>query len=127
MNKSFVTYVLQLVMVAILYVICYSLLKDVLADRYYQGVWKIAVLFFFFFAFTHYGLLNKSNDKNKAAASVRYFMAATGIKMFMMMIILVGYIVINRATAVPFVICFFIGYLFFMIFDTTKNYKLMRS
>jgi hypothetical protein len=127
MNKSFLNYTLQLLLVAVVYVFAYSMLRDVLATRYFDGAWKIAALFFTFFALTHYGMVNKSKDKNKAAASVRYFMAATGIKMFMMMIVLVGYIILNRAAAVPFVICFFIGYLFFMVFDTAKNYKLMQS
>jgi TM2 domain-containing membrane protein YozV len=54
-------------------------------------------------------------------------MAATAIKMFLMMIVMLSYIVINRTGAIPFVICFFMGYLFFMVFDVAKNYNLMKS
>ncbi len=125
MNKSFISYVLQLLCVAIFFMVCYGFLKDILHARYYNSAWKIATVFVIFFSLSHYGMLKKSTVGG--AASVRYIMAATAIKMFLMMIVMLGYIVINRAGAVPFVICFFIGYLFFMVFDVAKNYTLMKA
>lgn len=125
MNKSFISYLLQLLGVALIFIVTYSLLKEILVTRYYEGAWKIAVLFLVFFSATHYGMIKKRAAGG--AASVRFIMAATAIKMFLMMIVLLGYIFLNRAGAVPFVICFFMCYLFFMVFDVAKNYKLMRD
>jgi hypothetical protein len=125
MTRPYFIYLIQLVIVALAFWVIYSLLKTSLGIYYYASSWKIALLFWGMFALYHFGMLRQ--HKASAQSTIRYFMAATAIKLFLMMILLVGYIAMHRSFAIPFTISFFIAYLFFMVFDISRTYKLMKG
>jgi len=102
MNKGFITYILQLAGITLLYILLYYLMKDFLAARFYPSWWKCGIFFFVLFSVIHYLRLTKS----KGNESIRFFMASTAFKLFLMLAIIVGYIFLNQTMAVPFVISF---------------------
>ena len=123
MNKGFITYILQLAGITLLYILLYCLMKDFLAARFYPSWWKCGIFFFVLFSVIHYLRLTKS----KGNESIRFFMASTAFKLFLMLAIIVGYIFLNQTMAVPFVISFCLAYFLFMIFDVAKAYTLMKT
>ncbi len=123
MNRSYPKYLIQLAGVAILYCCLYYMMRDFLMPRFYDNFWKIAVFFYLLFAAIHFLRLRQSTG----SSSIRFFMASTTIKMFLLLIILTIYFFINRQNAIPFAISFLIAYFLFMIFDVAKSYKLMKS
>ena len=65
---------------------------------------------------------------NKAAAKgpqhfVRTFMAVTAIKMFAMILIALGYSILNRASAVSFIASFLVLYLVFTVYEVGSLMK----
>lgn len=48
---------------------------------------------------------------------IPWFMGLSGLKMFFFLIVLLGFVLMNRELAVPFVITFFGAYLLFSIFE----------
>ncbi|MBS1763819.1 MAG: hypothetical protein JSS90_02500 [Bacteroidetes bacterium] len=123
MSHTYPKYLLQLAGVAILYSLLYFMMRDILASRFYEGFWKIAVFYFLLFAVIHYLRLRQSTGNS----SIRFFMASTTIKLFLLLIILAFYFFINPQSAIPFAISFLIAYFLFMIFDVAKAYKLMKN
>lgn len=123
MNRSYPKYLIQLAGVAVLYCFLYYMMRVFLMPRFYDNFWKIAVFFYLLFAAIHFLRLRQSTG----SGSIRFFMASTTIKMFLLLIILTIYFFINRQNAIPFAISFLIAYFLFMIFDVAKSYKLMKS
>ena len=75
-------------------------------------------LFIFFFAvtlFVHYVLM-KACEK-RMSKFVNFFMLATFLKLMLYIMILVIYVLFNRSDAIPFILTFFIIYLFFTVFE----------
>ena len=123
MSKGFITYVLQLAGITLLYILLYYLMKDFLASRVYPSWWKGGIFFFALFSVIHYLRLTKS----KGNESIRFFMASTALKLFLMLTIIVSYMFLNPDTAIPFAVSFLMAYFIFMIFDVAKAYKLMKT
>ena len=75
-------------------------------------------LFIFFFSvtlFVHYVLM-KACEK-RMSKFVNFFMLATFLKLMLYIMILVIYVLFNRSDAIPFILTFFILYLFFTVFE----------
>jgi len=123
MNKGFITYILQLAGITLLYILLYYLMKDFLATRFYPSWWKCGIFFFILFSVIHYLRLTKS----KGNESIRFFMASTAFKLFLMLTVIVSYMFLNPDTAIPFAVSFLMAYFLFMIFDVAKAYKLMKT
>jgi len=123
MNKGFITYILQLAGITLLYILLYYLMKDFLAARFYPSWWKCGIFFFILFSVIHYLRLTKS----KGNESIRFFMASTAFKLFLMLTVIVSYMFLNPDTAIPFAVSFLMAYFLFMIFDVAKVYKLMKT
>lgn len=123
MSKGFINYVLQLAGITLLYILLYYLMKDFLASRFYPSWWKCGIFFFLLFSVIHYLRLTKS----KGNESIRFFMASTALKLFLMLTIIVSYMFLNPDTAIPFAVSFLMAYFIFMIFDVAKAYKLMKT
>ena len=123
MNKGFITYILQLAGITLLYILLYYLMKDFLAARFYPSWWKCGIFFFVLFSVIHYLRLTKS----KGNESIRFFMASTAFKLFLMLTVIVSYMFLNPDTAIPFAVSFLMAYFLFMIFDVAKAYTLMKT
>ena len=65
--------------------------------------------------------------KSKGNESIRFFMASTAFKLFLMLTVIVSYMFLNPDTAIPFAVSFLMAYFLFMIFDVAKAYKLMKT
>lgn len=122
MNRSYPKYLVQLAGISLLYCLLYYMMRDFLTPRYYDGFWKVAVFFYILFASIHFLRLKQTGN-----SAVRFFMASTTIKMFLMLIILTIYFFLYRETAISFAISFLIAYFVFMVFDVAKSYKLMKT
>ncbi len=75
-------------------------------------------LFVFFFSVTlavHYVLL-KASEK-RFSKFTTYFMLATFLKLMLYIAVLLIYVLLNRLDAIPFIITFFILYVFYTVFE----------
>jgi hypothetical protein len=103
------------------YIIATTFLKD-----YFQPLFWSVLIFFIISTFAfHYGLVKSCKGDPKLF--FRYYMAATGIKLFGYMIIIIGYALINRNQTTPFIITFLILYFFYMTFEVVVSYKILRK
>ena len=93
--------------------------------EYFNPVFWYILLFFIITTFAfHFGLVKSCKDDPKLF--FRYYMAATGIKLFGYMVIIFAYALINRSQATPFIITFLILYFFYMAFEVVISYKVLR-
>lgn len=79
-------------------------------------------LFVFFFAATlmvHYILLKVS--EKKTSGFINFFMLVTFGKLLFFLSIILAYALLNRDDAVPFIIAFFLLYIFFTAFEVTLS------
>ncbi len=75
-------------------------------------------LFLFFLSVTlvvHYVLL-KASEK-RFSKFTTYFMLATFLKLMLYIAVLLIYVLLNRSDAIPFIITFFILYIFYTVFE----------
>jgi len=99
----------------ILAIICFTI-SFFLPTKYLTP--SLPYLFIFFFVITlvvHY-ILMKASEK-RMSRFVNYFMLATFLKLMLYIMILVIYVLFNRCDAIPFILTFFILYLFFTVFE----------
>ena len=85
-------------------------------------------ILFFFTASTaafHYGLAKSvaSGPKN----FIRYYMAATGLKLLLYVAIIVIYAVINKPGMMAFAFCFLLFYILFTFLEVSVAYKQFGS
>jgi len=73
----------------------------------------------------HAGLINSGEKSNQAF--IRYFMGATAAKLFLYMLVMIGYALFNKETAFGFIIHFFMMYLLYTAFEVTLIYKKFSS
>lgn len=71
--------------------------------------------------FFHIGLFRAGQKSNQAF--IRFFMGATGIKLFILMTVMIGYSLFNKESAFAFILHFFIFYILYTVFEVTLIYK----
>jgi hypothetical protein len=86
--------------------------------------WIILGYFILLTIVFHYGLL--SSSKGKPQAFIRYYMGATTFKLFIHIIVILVYCLLNRDRAVPFIVTFLIYYLLYTGFETIYSVKKFR-
>jgi hypothetical protein len=69
----------------------------------------------------HIGLINAGQKSD--AAFIRFFMGATGAKLFLFMSIMLVYGLMNKAGAFGFILHFFVYYLFYTAFEVSVVYN----
>jgi hypothetical protein len=100
--------------------------NDQLPVRFaFAGFWKIQ-LFMVAVAWIAHSALEKAGQKGNQYF-VRQFMATTGLKLFLYMIVMVGYAVLNRESAVGFIVHFFVLYLLYSVFEIALIYKRLSA
>ena len=96
--------------------ISFVLFKYVLT-QYYLDVFPFLIVFFAFTSvLIHYILLKASNFR--IAKFSTFFMGSTSAKLFLYIIFLVIYVLVDKSNAVPFLLTFFVLYFLFTIFET---------
>jgi F0F1-type ATP synthase assembly protein I len=83
----------------------------------FQSSYAIGIVAYFYLstAFVHRLLLNagKSSPQN----FVRTFMTFTALRLFLNLVVIAIYLLVDRAHAVPFVIAFLLFYFLFLIYE----------
>ncbi|HEY1040188.1 MAG TPA: hypothetical protein VGF30_12320 [Bacteroidia bacterium] len=83
----------------------------------------------FFFAYSyvsHLSLMKALDDENKNKFTMR-FMGATGIKLFLSLIVLVIYGFVNKPGLIPFAVLFLFLYFAFTGFETIILFKQIKK
>jgi len=73
----------------------------------------------------HAGLMKAGNKSD--GGFVRFFMGATAAKLFLFMMVMVGYALFNGDTAFGFILHFFIFYLLYTIYEVASVYRKFSS
>ena len=91
----------------------------------YEHVWALLILFTVVTALFHAGILwsVQKGDKN----FVRYYMAATGGKLFLFMSVIVIYAISGAPDTTAFIICFFGLYIIYTAFEVSLVYRKLSS
>jgi hypothetical protein len=103
------------------YMLSITLLKEIfpIVAWFLLGFFAIATFLF------HYGLLKSSKGDPKKF--VRYYMSATGVKLFVYMLFVIIYALIKRTEAVPFLISFCAFYFLYMIFEVITAQRTFKN
>lgn len=91
----------------------------------FSSFWAIQLIMIAITIVFHLGLMRAGRSGDQAF--VRFFMGATGLKMLVFMVLLIGYSMLNKATAVPFIVNFFLFYLLYTVFEVSLVYKKFSS
>lgn len=90
----------------------------------FHKAWFILALFVTVTVFLHWGYTQAGNKGGQHF--VRYFLAATTLKLFVFLLIIVAYVMPKPADAKHFAVCFLIFYIFYTAFETfhlLKHFK----
>jgi hypothetical protein len=113
---------LQLFILTILAGVAYAFLGPHIPSRFYFDSYVVLlVLFVIVTSLFHIGLQRSFTSGSKAF--IRYYMGATGAKLFLFLMMIMIYAFINKAHAVAFALCFFFFYIFYTIFEVSIAYK----
>lgn len=82
----------------------------------FHKAWFILALFFIVTALLHWGFI-RAGEKG-GQPFIRFFLAATTLKLFFFLLIIVAYVMSKADDAIQFSICFLILYLFYTVFET---------
>ena len=105
-----------LIFSAIVAAILFLVFKYALA-QYYLPVFPFLIVFFASISILiHYLLLKASNFR--IAKFSTFFMGSITVKLFLYIIFLVIYVLVDKTNAVPFLLTFFVLYFIFTIFET---------
>ena len=103
------------------YVLSITILKD-----YFPTVFWFLLVFFILTTYAfHYGLMKSCNGDPKLF--FRYYMGATTFKLFGYLTVIIAYALINRNGATPFIITFLVLYFFYMVFEVSIAYRILRK
>jgi len=105
-----------LIFAAVLSLVVYGLFTTVL-EQFYLPIFPYLIAFFVSISvLVHFILLKASNYR--IAKFSTFFMGSVTLKLFMYIIFLVVYVLLDKENAVSFLITFFVFYLAFTIFET---------
>jgi hypothetical protein len=91
-------------------------LSIILPAGYITPATPLLILFFLLMTWLIIWYLMKASDKS-FIRFVNAFMITTGLKLLLLILIIIGYIFMNRSDAVPFIVVFFILYLLYTAFE----------
>ena len=82
----------------------------------FAKAWFVLALYFVITAALHWGAIQSGNKGGQQF--IRYFLAATMLKLFLLLIIITLYVMTKPADAMHFAVCFLVLYLFYTVFET---------
>lgn len=104
----------------------YQLIGNVLPAKYFFAQHAfIPALFCVITALYHAGLMRSHAKSPKD--SIRYYMGATGLKLFLFLIIILIYAFLHKTEAVAFALCFFFYYIVFTVYEVSVSYRLFSG
>jgi len=119
MNK----FILQLFVITVITGVIYFFIGQSLPPKFFfEGYIIVLSLFFVVTLLFHIGL-QKSFEKG-SKDFIRYYMGATGMKLFLFLMIILIYAFLNKEKAVAFALTFFFFYLIFTVFEVSIATKL---
>ena len=92
------------------------ILSLLLPSGYLTPALPALIIFFLLVTWLILWYLMKASDKS-FIKFVNAFMITTGLKLLLLILVIVAYIFLNRSDAVPFLVAFFILYLFYTGFE----------
>lgn len=100
--------------------------EELLPERFaFDAFWQIQIFMIAVALVSHAGLEKAGKKSNQHF--IRQFMATTGLKLFLYMIVMVGYAVLNRESAVGFIVHFFMMYVLYTVFEIAFIYKRLSA
>ena len=110
-------YIIRLLLFSVILSAAAYILFEFVLGQYYLPVFPFLILFFTLVSISiHYLLLKASNFR--IAKFSTFFMGSTSVKLFLYIIFLVIYVLVDKSNAVPFLLTFLALYFLFTIFET---------
>ena len=117
---------LQLFLLTIIAGVAYAVLGPHLPVRFFFVSYpKVLLLFVIVTTLFHIGLQRSFQKGSKAF--IRYYMGASGAKLFLFLMMIMIYAFIHKSNAVAFALCFFFFYIFYTVFEVAIAYKQFGS
>lgn len=124
MNIIFQKFVKKLILFTIILFSIATLSNFLLPSSFLTpALFYLLPMFFAITLLTHF-LLLKGSEKSFAKFTTNY-MLVTFVKLMLLMIVLLLYVFTHKSDAVPFIIWFFLFYIFYAVFEAVElqNYK----
>lgn len=99
---------------------------QMLPDEYKRVEYWFVLLFFIFSTAIIQNIFLKA-EKQSPATFIRAFMAVTGLKFFLYLLLIIVYLLLAKKGALPVVLCFLLMYLAFMTFEVVHLLKFFRQ
>ena len=126
MKSTLLKYLVQLIVFGlVLYAVLYTIPTLFFSRGGFAYLGLVTVYFLVVTALFHYGLLRVSGGK--PAAFIRYYMAATTLKLFLHLGVLVLVVLFRQPVLLPFAITFLVHYLCYTAFEVYQAYRHSRS
>jgi len=93
---------------------------------FYLPVLPFAVVFFYFVTNLVHAYLLKVAGKSSARFTSQY-MAVSFFKMFFYLAVAIGYVIMNRENAKPFMIVFLLLYVIYTVFEVVEFLKVVKQ
>jgi len=118
---SFFRYLKNAIVFTALLSLVAGVLSFTLPDNYFvPQIWMILIYFLVVSVLFHFILLQKLKEPKQY---IRAFLAGTAIRLFIHMIVLIVFALLNRDHAIPLILTFFCCYLLFTIFEVATQLK----
>ncbi|MBN1252761.1 MAG: hypothetical protein JXR51_05890 [Bacteroidales bacterium] len=114
MNKKYFS---KLLIFTVVLSTIFFLLFSFVIPQFYLNVFPWLILFFITSTFAVHYILTKAGNQKITKFST-FFMASTTAKLFLYLIFIVLYVLLDKENAVIFLITFFILYLLYTFFET---------
>jgi len=126
MNTGFKKFALQLLVITIFITLAgFLLLKYAIPEFFFSGFLFMPLVLYLITLGVHRYLLVSSQEENHRFTYK--FMGATGVKMFIYLVLIVIYLLTDREHAVPFLICFLILYVLYSVFEVLSVLKYLKN
>lgn len=114
-------FLLRLALLTLITMAAYHFAAAVIpAKWYFPDFWWLPLFIALVTAVLHSGLLQR---KDNSKAFIRFYMGSTGIRLFIYLTTIIIVAVLNKALALPFVLCFFFFYICFTAFEVSGAMK----
>lgn len=107
---------LQLLLVAVIAAVVYYALGFILPEAWFFSSYIWIDLLFILVTYSFHRGLKRSHTKG-GKHFIRYYLGATGAKLFFFLLLIIIYALVNKAEAVSYALAFFYFYFVFTVFE----------
>ncbi len=115
----FKNYSLRLLIFVVFIALIAAILYSTVLSSFYLSVFPYVLLFFTLISFLSHYIIVKAGQSRITKFSTS-FMGITSLKLFLYLIFIIVYLLIDKTNALVFVLTFFILYLLFTVFETSS-------